>query len=102
MPAATFLIMPVRTISWWLMTSASAGTSRVVYRWYRLQRMLFPLFRLHPLEQAGAVSHALHHLLFERAAAAVETARGRQHPARAVVLPRRQQRHPEVGERGLG
>ncbi len=32
MPAATFLIMPVRTMSWWLITSASFGTSRVVYR----------------------------------------------------------------------
>ena len=32
MPAATFLIMPARTISWWLTTSASLGTSRVVNR----------------------------------------------------------------------
>ncbi len=32
MPAAVFLIMPVRTISLWLVTSASAGTSRVVKR----------------------------------------------------------------------
>ncbi len=32
MPAATFLIMPARIMSWWLTTSASEGTSRVVYR----------------------------------------------------------------------
>ena len=32
MPAATFRIMPARIISFWLMTSASFGTSRVVYR----------------------------------------------------------------------
>jgi hypothetical protein len=32
MPAATLRIIPARVISWWLTTSASAGTSRVVNR----------------------------------------------------------------------
>ena len=32
MPAATFLIMPARTMSWCETTSASLGTSRVVNR----------------------------------------------------------------------
>src|SRR3954451_14539080 len=39
MPAATLRIMPARIISFWLMTSASAGTSRNVLMKYWLQRM---------------------------------------------------------------
>src|SRR5438067_11553522 len=39
MPAATLRIMLARIISFWLMTSASAGTSRNVLMKYWLQRM---------------------------------------------------------------
>src|ERR1700736_6667180 len=39
MPAATLRIMAARIISFWLMTSASAGTSRNVLMKYWLQRM---------------------------------------------------------------
>src|SRR5258707_12728715 len=39
MPAATLRMMPARIISFWMMTSASAGTSRNVLMKYWLQRM---------------------------------------------------------------
>ena len=64
MPAATFLIMPARTISWWQITSASfghlAGGEQVVW----LQRIIasWPV-SWHALEQARRILHALHHLL---------------------------------------